>query len=172
MWTWPERWLMSWLLLSLEGRVTGNLWVLFCSDPLLCGAGKTLPLQEVWTWKGFPMAWEARDTVGGRPRTFGFALQKADPPPPISPTKSQAGFRMLPSKATQGFTTPLPLGLNLRLPLSFQPPKTRSPAGLPSALSPNLSACHPHPVSQSSSGHPSGSCPEPPLPGRSSLAPS
>lgn len=30
-------------------------------------------MQEVWIWKGFPMAWEARDTVGGLPRTLGFA---------------------------------------------------------------------------------------------------
>lgn len=66
------------------------------------------------------MAWEARDTVGGLPRTLGFA--EADPPPPLSPTKSRAGLGMLPSKATQGFTTRLSLGLSLRLPLSFQPP--------------------------------------------------
>lgn len=82
------------------------------------------------------------------PRTLGFALKRLTH---HLPHKSQASFWMLPSKATQRFTTPFP---SVSVSISFEPSEeTRAPAGPPS-VSPNLCGGHPHPVSQSSSCHP------------------
>lgn len=69
---------MSWPLPSLEGRATGmgvggGMGCRRCSDPLIPCRRSGLGKASQWP--------ERRDTVGGRSRTLGFALQRPTHPP-------------------------------------------------------------------------------------------